>query len=115
MEFAQCPHCGEEVLESAMEAHWDKKRCVQKAEDAIWEELNRKSVKVPKSKRGMFYVQLEPTSLWRIILDKLGIKKNKRVAWVWIPEMATKKQHKKYLKEVKKLSDKGFELLWMEG
>lgn len=115
LEVVRCPHCGEQVLESALEEHWEKKKCVQKSEKEIFDELKIEAVRVPKGLEDKFCVTFEPTNLWRIILDFLKIKKNEKVAWIWIPEDATPKQHKKYLKKVKKLYDKGFTLKWMEG
>ena len=115
MEVVRCPHCGEEVLESALEKHWKKKKCVQKSEKEIWAELKVETVRVPKGLEDAFCVQYEPTSMWRIILDFLRIKKNEKVVWIWVPTNATKKEHAKYLKKVKKLYDKGFTLKWMEA
>jgi hypothetical protein len=114
MEVARCPYCGEQVLEAALEAHWEKKKCVQKAEAEIWKELKVKSIRVPKGLEDTFHIIFEPTSTWRILLDFLKIKKNEKVAWVWIPQDSSKKELKKYLKKIKKLYDQEFVLKWME-
>ena len=115
MEVVKCPHCGEQVLAASLEEHWEKKRCVQKGEEEIWAELNTESVRVPKNMKTAFCVKYEEDPWWRLILNFIKRKASKNVAWVWVPEMATKKQHKRYLAKVRKLSEQGYTLKWMEG
>ena len=118
-EYTTCQWCGEQVLESQIENHWNKKKCTEKGIEEIMISLKQsKEFDMPaKINETSFITGSQPKYNNSFCKFCFRVFKHpaKKVVWVWLSEIALEKEKEMFRTKVKQFEKDGYEIQWANG